>query len=370
LIEQQCACSLFFDRRSSLAFGKELLMSRSRGAFTLIELLVVIAIIAILIALLVPAVQKVREAAARAQCQNNLKQIGLALHNHENALKYMPPWGFDFTYNPNPSNPLGNQRQGHSTLTMILPYMEQENLIRATRVDFSVIDPANWPPNWGTNAAATTTVASYVCPSSPSRAIDYGPYFVSLGLPNKGAFVIGATDYAPVRGAHNNFRTACAPTLPTPSNECGALGVFGKRDPGGLIEGKARFAGITDGSSNTIMVAEAAGRHQVYAKGKPITPSTAGQPGWTLNAGHADHNTTIQVRGYSNNGLTVDGGCCAINCNNGQTTPFTQGQFYSFHSGGVNTLRADGSVQFLTDSTAPGVLAALISRNGGEVFSE
>src|SRR5437763_4287847 len=101
-----------------------------RQGFTLIELLVVIAIIAVLVGLLVPAVQKVREAANRMSCSNNLKQLGLAAHNHHDTLGYLPPWSFDFDFNPNPANPLGPQNEGHSFQTMLLPYIEQDNLSR------------------------------------------------------------------------------------------------------------------------------------------------------------------------------------------------------------------------------------------------
>ena len=100
---------------------------------------------------------------------------------------------------------------------MILPYMEQQNVANALRTDCSAIDPINWPPSWGTADAARTTVKSYICPSTPPRTIDYAPYFAStLGLPNVGPFTIGATDYAPVRGTHDNFRKNCVLRCPSP----------------------------------------------------------------------------------------------------------------------------------------------------------
>src|SRR6266849_5785396 len=180
--------------------------ARDRNAFTLIELLVVIAIIAVLIGLLLPAVQKVREAANRMSCSNNLKQIGLALHNYHDTYSAFCPWGFDFNYDPDPGQPYGPQTQGHSMHTMILPFMEQENIVKLARLDFSVIDPANLPPNWGVSPAGLQVIKSYLCPSTPGHVIDYGPYFTALSGQNNGPMLLGGTDYAAIRGYQNSFR--------------------------------------------------------------------------------------------------------------------------------------------------------------------
>jgi prepilin-type N-terminal cleavage/methylation domain-containing protein len=349
----------------------EVLRSRRRG-FTLIELLVVIAIIAVLVGLLLPAVQKVREAANRMSCGNNLHQIGIAVHNYHDTYGCLPPWGFDFQTAPdqpgNPNNPppgqnlYGAQKQGHSWLTLLLPFMEQDNIQKIGRFDFSVIDQNNLPPNWGVSTAGSNTVKPYLCPSSPTRVVDYGPYFQSITGQNNGPMILGATDYGAMRGLHGNFTGGCAPL--SPSGNVGTLGSSNNSIPimdknGQFITGKLRIADVIDGTSQSIMVAEDAGRQQVWAKGQMVMPNAPGQVGWTLNAAWADYNTYVRIRGFDNTGTIQDGGCCVVNCNN-------VNQIYAFHPGGANALRADASVHYMTESISPSLLAALVSRNGRE----
>jgi len=337
---------------------------RGRRAFTLIELLVVIAIIAVLIGLLLPAVQKVREAAANTQCRNNLKQIGLALHNYHNDNSCFPAYGFDFPTSPNPANPYGAQTMGHSLLGLILPYIEQGNITSVSRLDRSIIDPVNLPPPLGTSPAGTIKIPIYQCPSAPTRDSDYGPYFAQA-IPSMAGVVypLATTDYAPIQGINGTFAANCCPAG-TASGNTGLLGTKSSRP---------KILDMSDGSSNTILIVEDAGRQFVFASGQTAltssnsTPTTLNQ--LNLNAAWGDYNTKVTVDG-SNPALSsatnpggVRLGCCVINCTN-------RDEIYSFHSSGANVLRGDGSVTFLRDTIPPGVLAALISSKGGEVIPD
>jgi prepilin-type N-terminal cleavage/methylation domain-containing protein len=352
------------------------ILSHRRRGFTLIELLVVIAIIAVLIGLLLPAVQQARESAARSQCSNNLHQMGIAMHTYHDTFLILPPWGFDF--NPTPAgNVLGSQKQGYPAQAMLLPFIEQQNVLGAANLSFSVIDPRSWPPSWANafgqagNPGASVPIQIYTCPSTPPVNVDYQPYFTQQGLGNHGPFVLSRLDYAAIRGIHSNFRNACAPTSPLPptdsasagsSDNGGAIGKMAKMS-NGVLSNVTRLTDITDGTSSTLLFGEDAGRHQIWAAGGAVMPNGPGQAGWTLNAAWPDYNTYIQVHGFNNAGTVRDGGCCSVNCSN-------VNELYSFHPAGVNTVRADASVHFLQQTVSPGVLAALVTRNGQEPVSD
>lgn len=312
-------------------------MRTRRVAFTLIELLVVIAIIAILIGLLLPAVQKVREAAARMSCSNNMKQIGLALHNFESTNQVFPASGW--TTN-GPGNPAGKY-VGWRALT--LPHVEQENLQRL--YDFNL----HWWEGTNLSIAAVQQVKTYQCPSVPQRSgstsiVAKNPR-PALGLPAP----LAPTDYEAVMGVQPS---SINPHLGS------AFYNTGNRFSVMSRNSRTTFPGITDGTSTTLMVVECSARPLVY-RNRAAQPALNNDQG----IGWADSEGPFSLDGASDDALTEG---CGVNCNQPMNRK-NDNEAFSFHAGGMNGLFADGHVQFLRESLPLTTFAALCTMNAGEV---
>jgi prepilin-type N-terminal cleavage/methylation domain-containing protein/prepilin-type processing-associated H-X9-DG protein len=306
-----------------------------RQGFTLIELLVVIAIIAILIALLVPAVQKVRDAAARAQCLNNLKQLGLALHGFHDANKVFPASGWTTS---GPGNPAG-KFVGWRPLT--LPYIEQEGLQKL--YDFN----SDW---WvGTNpTAAGVPVMTYQCPSVPTRQ----QVTTAVASPPRPAMTfpvpVAPTDYEAIMGVQP---TSINPTLYNGINRFSVM----------FRNSRVRMTDVTDGTSLTIMVVECSARPLVYRLSSPDTSFNNDQ-----GIGWADSNGPFSLDGASADGSQE--GCTPANGCTYAMNKKNDNEPYSFHMGGANFLFADGGVRFVRELVPLATLAALCTRAAGEMI--
>ena len=297
----------------------------SRRAFTLIELLVVIAIIAILIGLLLPAVQKVREAAGRPKCPNNLKQIGLACHNYHGIHDGFPPGRVIGPFAP--FNVPADVE--HGSFPFFLPFIEQDNLAGRYRYDVSWFHPDNQP-------AVTTQLKLAQCPSAaPNRVVTGGR---GLGYGGRAA----CADYAPIRIVDQTLVNS------------------GLVDKVAVYQGSmcTNFMGnidrdIPDGLSTSILFGEVAGRPDAYVAGRkvPGRDEVLGGPWAALENG-------LVVKGFAFDGTTSPGRC-AINCNNQDV--------YSFHPGGANILFADGHVRFVSASIDIREFVKMVTRSGGEV---
>ncbi len=313
-------------------------VNRHRG-FTLIELLVVIAIIAILVALLLPAVQSAREAARRSQCRNNLKQLGIGLHNYHDVNRTFPPSIIQST------TPFNVQFWG----TMILPYIEETTLYG--QYDFSV-PPIVEASTFGYSSATiaknievmSTPLPIFMCPSTASTDVVFDvagvPSSVFPGPSMTYSFARG--DY---QGIHHVFGLLASDAFGVTQTLEGLLSQQGRR-----------MTEITDGSSNTIMLIESV-----------ETP--------TINFGaipppFCPHGASTITGGWAMNGVVSIGGSHLIGAHFINKTNCDTAGVYAFHAGGVHSLIADGSVRFISDNISNKTLAVLLLPQDGELVGD
>lgn len=319
---------------------------RRRAAFTLIELLVVIAIVGVLVGLLLPAVQRVRDAANRSACQNNLHQVGLALLHFESVSGWLPPAGLTVAgaVPGVPGEPGYTPASGY--VPWLLAYLEQAEAARGYNLNRPYYHPSNQP-------AANTQIKTLYCPAMPTP-VRFDTYVGLPGYPNGGAYG-AATDYGALAGGISgnaflwNLRSA-GRTDPYAWSEVSTLSVM-------CNNRVTPLAAITDGLSNTAMVTEAGGRSWACHRAKCVE-FTEYIPGGAW----ASPSNNVSPLGAGDDGSEVVGGTCTLNCNNVYN-------IYSAHRGGCNFLFADGSVHFIGEQVPWLVLARFLTKNHGDVVS-
>ena len=366
-----------------------------RGGFTLIELLVVIAIIAVLIALLLPAVQAAREAARRIQCTNNLKQIGLAIHNYHESNDVFPPGGFP-AYNPTQNTGNNACPSAHARL---LPYIEQQSLYNALNWNLTVInDPSGFPwTGYGPYANVTvsiTRVSTFLCPSDTPPS--WNLTSASAPLPNYRA---PGNNYFASVGSSLEFTSRQTNGPPNgPFSYVGEIGrTVGIRD---VRDGTSNTIGfgewrVGDGNTNQISIPNdivfvgslpAGTARNNGTLSMPNPTLVAGFPAWMqscatgLTVDRVNHTSALgeawifDITGVSFGNVLLPPNPKTPNCDSSTVASNTLQNpgmwgLASYHSGGANVLMCDGSVKFLKDSISQPTLWALGSISQGEIVS-
>ncbi len=319
--------------------------SSRRLAFTLIELLVVIAIIGILVGLLLPAVQAAREAARRMQCKNNLKQLGLAVHNYESAIRCLPPGQIRMNFAATP------KVRGWSLFVQLLPQFEQSSLY--SQWDFA--DPlAN--ANGGISARTATILPMLLCPSD---VIPQNP-------------VQSTTRYYAVSSYGGNGGSQTHPPAAIRGD-----GVFAASGPASPTFPVVRMADIIDGTTNTLLFGERSHVDRSFdtyaAQGWALEP--IGQFGWWAPSGGMYGLSDVTLSTLARINFTIPipfGSPGAADQATFQNTldPQRVGAYGSLHSGGANFVLCDGSVTFISENVDMQILRALGTRGGAEVVGE
>jgi prepilin-type N-terminal cleavage/methylation domain-containing protein/prepilin-type processing-associated H-X9-DG protein len=351
---------------------------RRRG-FTLIELLVVIAIIAVLIALLLPAVQAAREAARRAQCVNNLKQIGLALHNYHSSNDVFPMGCSSGMYNVGTYAP----KQNLSAHASMLPFLEQTAIYNSINFNFGCEDSSGTLPYLVNSTGTNAKLAAFCCPSDPNA-----------GVPDHNNTSNTNNYYACVGTTMNWSGISTSTSLTTPSINWPSTGLFTMQRPYGIRD-------AVDGTTNTIAFAEAVvGNQSLQPRQRHIGMTGVGSMGTAATLLDAQQNSTAAVaainacnQAWTSGSGSVDKqrgenwahGCMDMTLFNTITQPnqfndewtncssISSGALSnisnsdSYHSGGVNVLMGDGSVKFIKDSINRLTWWALGTRANGEI---